>query len=184
MNEVNEKKSKSKLISFFQRIKTVKGIEWVVVGVACCLVLLIYFSTSFSTSSEDTTNVTITSSSTYAAELEAKLSKVLSNMNGAGTVSVMITLESGAEIVVATSKEERTNSSTGSSNNTQSVTIVETPIIIGDEPLVLMEILPIIKGVIVVAQGAGNIQVRLELLRAVQALLEIDSNNIEIFVGK
>ena len=112
--------------------------------------------------------------------MEDKLSKVLSNVSGAGKVSVMLTLESGSEIIVAKTKEERTNTS----SNSTSVTVVESPVIVGKEPLILMEILPKIKGVIVVAQGANDVAVRLELLRAVQALIDVDSNKIEIFVGK
>ena len=165
---------------FIERLKKIKGIEWIIVVVACLVIFLIYYSSSFSKSGTSDTNISVSSSSQYAKEVEDKLSKVLSNVSGAGKVSVMLTLESGSEIIVAKTKEERTNTS----SNSTSVTVVESPVIVGKEPLILMEILPKIKGVIVVAQGANDVAVRLELLRAVQALIDVDSNKIEIFVGK
>lgn len=183
----NENKNKFNLISkfaIFEKLKKIKGIEWIIVGIACIIVFLIYYSSSAIKTDNATFDNTTSSSSQYACEIENKLSKVLSNVSGAGKISVMVTLESGSEIIVATSKEERTNTSSGSNNSTKSVTIVETPVIVGKEPLVLMEKLPQIKGVIVVAQGAKDVSVRLELLRAVQTLIDVDSNKIEIFVGK
>lgn len=185
MSSMNENTAKTKFGKTFAKLTKIKGFEWIVVGIATAIVLLIYFSSSslFQSGSSTDNTTTISSASEYANEIESKLSKVLSSVRGAGTVSVMVSLETSTEIVVANSKEERTNNSSGSSSSS-STTIIETPVLIGDEPLILMEILPKIKGVIVVAQGADNIQVRLNLLQAVQALLEVDANSIEIFVGE
>ena len=185
MSKGNEEKGSLLLkIPLLKKLKNVKGIEWIVVGLGCLIVFIIYFSTSNSNTVSSSSSISYSSSAEYAKELEQKLSAVLSNVSGAGKVSVMVTIESGAEIKVATSKEERTNSSSGTTNNTQSVTIVESPVIIGKEPLVLMEIMPKVKGVIVVAQGASNVSVKLELLRAINALIDVDASQIEIFVGK
>jgi len=46
----------------------------------------------------------------------------------------------------------------------------------------LTEILPKVKGVIVIAQGANDIRVKLDILKAVQALLGVSSSQVEIFV--
>ena len=182
------KKRKVNLNLLIDKLKKIKKSEWLIIGVMIIIALLIYFNSNsmlrFSSSDGGDISTTISSTNQYIADLESRLSKVLSKVYGAGDVSVMISIESGSEIVVATSSENKTNSSTGSSNSTQSSTTVEKPIIIGDEPLILMEKLPKIKGVIVVAQGAENVQVRLEMLRAVQALLDVEADNIEIFVGK
>ena len=178
--ENNDKQGLISKFKFIEKLKKIKGIEWIIVVVACLVIFLIYYSSSFSKSGTSDTNISVSSSSQYAKEVEDKLSKVLSDVSGAGKVSVMLTLESGSEIIVAKTKEERTNTS----SNSTSVTVVESPVIVGKEPLILMEILPKIKGVIVVAQGANDVAVRLELLRAVQALIDVDSNKIEIFVGK
>ena len=72
-------------------------------------------------------------------------------------------------------------------NKTENITVVENPIIVtqngSSKPLILMEILPKVQGVIVVARGAGDVRVRLDLLNAIRALLEVNSENIQIFVG-
>lgn len=176
----DDKKSLISKFKIIEKLKKIKGIEWIIVVVASLIVFLIYYSSAFGKSEQSNTGINVSTSSQYAKEVEDKLCKVLSNVLGAGKVSVMLTLESGSEIVVAKTKEERTNTS----SNSTSVTVVESPVIVGKEPIILVEILPKIKGVIVVAQGADDVKVRLELLRAVQALVDVDSNKIEIFVGK
>lgn len=184
-NEVNKKKSTKDTI--IDRLKKLKKSEWIVIGVMIAVALLIYYNSTkmFNNTSDNDIQISnsISTTSQYISDLESRLSNVLSKIYGAGNVSVMISIASGSEIVVATSSETKTNTSTGTSNSSQSNTIVEKPIIIGDEPLVLFEKLPQIKGVIIVAQGANNVQVRLEMLKAVQALLDVDADNIEIFVG-
>lgn len=127
------------------------------------------------------------SSKAYVENLENKLESVLSQIKGAGQVTVMVTLQNGPELKIANSVDERTNTSTTNGNTTNSVTVVENPIIITQNgtssPLVLMEIMPKIQGVVVVAEGANNVRTKLELLEAVQSLLEIENNNIQIYAG-
>ena len=83
--------------------------------------------------------------------------------------------------------QQQANTTTNASGTTTSITVVEEPIIItqnGEEtPLVLMEILPVVKGVVVVAEGAKDVGVKLQLLEAVQALLSLSSGNIQILTG-
>lgn len=181
----NDKKSIFEKIPFLLKLKKIKGIEYIAIGVLCLFVFVIYFSSITKNDSKSlSTSGQNISYSAYANELEQKLSKVLSKIQGAGKVDVMITISSSSEIVVATSTEEKSNISSGSSNTTQSTTKKEEPIIIKDTPLIVMEKLPEIQGVIVVAQGAQNVKVRLDLLKAVQTLISIDVNKIEILVGE
>jgi len=93
---------------------------------------------------------------------------VLSAIDGAGDVKCMITLNGEVERVVAYSNDEKKSSSSNTS------TVSKEPILITvngkTEPLVLYEIMPSIKGIVIVASGADNIKVKLSLLKAVQAL--------------
>ncbi len=183
---MSEKKTLIDRIPFISKLKKIKGFEYIVIGLICVLVLLIYFASSAGGSKQNISSSGVeerTSSSTYATELEKKLCSVLSQIKDAGKVSAMVTLESGSEIVVATSTEERANTSSSSSNSTQSNTKVESPVIVNNSPLVVMEYYPKIKGVIIVAQGAKDVKVRLELLRAVQTLIDVDTSHIEILAG-
>lgn len=184
--------------SFFEKLKdndlvkkfsNIKGVKIVVPLILLVLVITIYYS-FFNDSSKKTSSfssISYTSSLEYSQLLEDKLKSVLSNIKGAGNVNVMITLESGPELKIATQTDERTNTTTNASGTTTSITVVEEPIIItqnGEEtPLVLMEILPVVKGVVVVAEGAKDVGVKLQLLEAVQALLSLSSGNIQILTG-
>lgn len=51
----------------------------------------------------------------------------------------------------------------------------------GGKPVILKEIEPKVKGVVVVAQGANDARVKLELYKAVMTLLGVESSDIEIF---
>ena len=147
---------------------------------------MIYISTlgSKTDSQVDTTSLT---TEEYATFLENKLSSVLSNVQGAGKVNVMVTLECGIEYVYATESEEVTNTTTSDSNTTTKTTVTENILFVTSSgksvPVVLKENLPKVSGVIVVAYGASNIAVRMELMNAVTSLLGVDAENVQILVG-
>lgn len=121
--------------------------------------------------------------------LEARLKEVLSSIRGAGRVEVMITYESGAELVTAMSTNvnsnrsevsdgEKTSTTTQTTEVSQPATVNSTG---GNEPIVLVEKEPVVRGVIVVAEGAADIRVKLDLQRAVTAVLDIPTSKIEVF---
>jgi len=122
-------------------------------------------------------------------EVEQRLENVLSHIRGAGLVRVMITYESGPELVTAMNTDTNTNRSQSSDNSKQSSTEQTTeskkPATVADnggtEPIVITQKQPAVRGVIVVAEGAGNIAVRLDLQRAVQTVLDVPAANIEVF---
>ena len=103
----------------------------------------------------------------------------------------MITLDGSSQLILAYETESKSNTtdnttSSGTSTKTNNTTANSTPIIINSNgqstPLVLSEIMPDVKGVVVVCEGANNIRVKLNILEAVQALLGVSSSQIEIFV--
>ena len=51
-------------------------------------------------------------------------------------------------------------------------------------PVVIKEVPPVVKGVVIVAGGADNAVVKLNILRAVTVLLDVDYNRIEIIKYK
>ena len=110
--------------------------------------------------------------------------EVLSAVDGAGQVNVMITVDGSPELVYANEKDQA--SSTNSSGSVTASTY-SSPIIINangtSTALVMTEILPAVKGVIVVASGAGNVATKLDLLNAVSTLLDISTNQVTILKG-
>lgn len=89
---------------------------------------------------------------THASEMEARLGEVLSEMTGAGRVEVVI-------------QYERTEPAQGGWLASQEQMAEAAP------PA----------AVIVVAEGAGDVAVRLRLARAVQTLLRLDADAVEVF---
>ena len=121
--------------------------------------------------------------------LEQRLINVLSKIRGAGRVDVLVTYETNGEIVTATIRQTdedvRDADGTGGSETSRSVREVTEPATIetgeGHQPIVLYEKQPIIRGVIVVAEGASDFSVRQKLEAAVHAVTGIPIDRIEVF---
>lgn len=119
---------------------------------------------------------------------EARLAAILSQMKGAGKVAVMITYESGPEIVPAqiTQLDTSEQTDTGGQSSSSSITRRQTsqPATNGasqDSAVVLKELSAVVKGVVVIAQGADDIAVKLDLLRATVTALQIDESRVDVF---
>ena len=124
---------------------------------------------------------------TYAEDkkadlMEQKLMDTLSCVRGAGKVKVMITYETGNEIVPAMNTDITSSVSVSGENQTrtESSSPVTTYQNGENEAIVLMEREPTVRGVIVVAQGAADISVRIKLQAAVQAVLGIEADKVEV----
>lgn len=125
----------------------------------------------------------------YARQMEERLGKALSEIDGAGQVKVMITLEDSGESVVEKDAERETsdlqeadkeggNRAEKNSKVTQSTVYCEE----GNDkaPFVGKEMTPRIAGVLVVAQGGDNTAVKKNISEAVMALFQIDVNRIKV----
>lgn len=171
------------------KIKTIKNIE-IIIGVVIIAVIALIYSTVTSGDKKNADSgsggSTATQSGSYGSitdGLESKLAGILANIDGAGKVQVMITFDATAEIVTAATTNTHKNSGSGSTTVTETVS----PIIVTNngksELIVIKEIMPEIRGVIIVADGADNIKVRLALMRAAEAVLKVNANQIEIFAS-
>ena len=174
--------------NFFNKLKSIKHLEVYVLLLFAFILLLIFMSNFKSKNQSDDTNQTSFSVESYSEMLEEKLEKTLSNVKGAGCVKCMVMVESGIEYIYATESEEVTNSNTVSGGTTSKTTITDNILTITKNgvktPVIVKENMPKVTGVIIVASGAGSASVRLELLKAVQALMGVDTNNVEILVGE
>lgn len=163
-----------KLDIFFSKIRSDKKIQFIVIFVLVATMLICLFINPITkTTKSDNSNNQV---SEYVKSLEDKLSYTLSNVEKAGDVCVMITLESGHETVLAT-KITKTETQNG-------IEVVESPIIVNGKTVVIKENLPKIKGVLIVAEGAGNIAVFNKIQQATISLLDINLNQIEILTKK
>lgn len=128
-------------------------------------------------------------SETYAVALEKKLETILSQMDGAGAVQVMITLQSSEEKVVE--KDQPVNRSetneTDSQGGTREISTIdqgESTVFGqgegGSQPYVVKVLQPRVEGVLVLAQGAGTGSVSKNISEAIQALFDIDAHKIRV----
>lgn len=117
-------------------------------------------------------------------DLKTQLEQILAQVQGAGQVQVMVTYETGPEIVPAVKTDTQNSSTDGTGQNTTSTTQNSEPVTVqgkdGTEPMVLLEKQPVVLGVLVVAEGASNLEVRLRLMQAVQVALQIAPERIEV----
>lgn len=121
-----------------------------------------------------TTAVTVEKSETerYIENLEHKLSGTLSGVKNAGKVSVLITVDGCIEMIYAT--DEKIVEENG--KKTVTTTIVTS----AGKPMEIGKKYPDIIGVVVVAGGADNIEVKMALLDAVTTSLKISCNKVQI----
>ncbi|WP_129722200.1 stage III sporulation protein AG [Xylanivirga thermophila] len=184
------------------KIKGIKNIE-IVIAILIMAVIIAIFTSSINTSSynindkhkdQNTTKQTsIENQNTQnpIVEQEVRLQEKLSAIKGAGKVEVMITYKSSKEVITATNtmesntttQEEDSNGGnrkvTQSDINSQAVTMNDGN---GAKPLIIKELEPEIKGVIVIAEGANDINVKMQLLRAVQTVLGVNADQVDVFV--
>ncbi len=141
-------------------------------------------------SGEETVEGTAGSQAEYVKYMEEKLADTLSQIEGAGEVTVMITLESSAERIVEKDEtyegETVTESdSQGGSRDTDQSSREETTVYAqGDgqdgTPYISKELSPKIGGVVVIAPGGDKAQVKQNITEAVEALFGVESHKIRI----
>ena len=157
--------------SFIQRLKGTKNIEIAIALVLSAIVLLVFFG-GFGQNSTKQQNSSYTFAE-YVNNLENKIKSVISQIDGAGKCDVVISFVGGIEQEYVYSNESQTNGSITTEKNVLSL--------VSGKPVVLREKMPEVQGVVIVADGAGKASVRLEITKAVQALLKVPNGNIEVF---
>ncbi len=114
-------------------------------------------------------------------ELEAKLSDILSLVDGAGQVRVLLTPVDDGERVLARDTETASESRDGETRlETSDSNLVVQRSGGGSEPVEVTYRYPVYRGAVIAAQGAGDARVRLELLEAVKAATGLSGDAIKI----
>ncbi|MCM1117784.1 MAG: stage III sporulation protein AG [bacterium] len=124
----------------------------------------------------------------YAAYLERRLESMLSNINGVGTVQVMITLKTTQELVLEKDRQTQSSNTTeednqgghryvGQVNQSESTVYHSSG---NNEPYVVKTLLPQIEGVVVVAQGAGTGNINRSITDVVLALFDVEIHKVKV----
>lgn len=163
--------------------KNLKIIILCIIFVVALILFLKMSGTKTTTKTTMTSSIQYQTSLDYSKQLETKLESVLSQIKGAGNVKVMMTLDGSPELVYAMDSNEKVSNNTGGSTTTSS----STPILVQTNgttsPLILTEVLPKVKGVIVVSSGANDISIKLDILNSVSTLLDISTDKINVLKG-
>lgn len=129
-------------------------------------------------------------SKTEESTTEERLKQILAKIKGTGEVEVMITFDMGSEIIPASniveikdvSEEKDANGgirTVQTQNTTENIVISSDSS--GNKPLVLKEIKPQVRGVIVVAEGADDIEVKMKLYDAVKTVLQVSGDRVQVY---
>ena len=166
--------SNSRIKGIIDKIKTDGKTRFVLIA-ACILLLILIVGINFFQKKTQNT-VSADAVAEYVDGLERKLEKLLNEVDGAGKVSVAISVESGMETVLAMTT---TTKETSAGRET-----VSTPVMVNGKTVVLKEVYPKISGVLIVAEGAGKISVYNKIQQAALSLLDVKASQIEILTMK
>ncbi len=119
---------------------------------------------------------------------ETQLKNILSQIKGVGEVEVMITYETSTEVIpafnVQNSKQstEEKDAQGGMKSTTQEDLTQNIVTDNKDNKMVtLKEIKPKIRGVIVVAEGAGDIEIKSKIIEAVKTVFQISISKVTVY---
>jgi stage III sporulation protein AG len=120
-------------------------------------------------------------------EQEKKLTELISSIQGAGRVKVMLTIKSGTETVYE--NEEQSDISRSETENAASYTFEQSqdvkPVVLSDgsgseKPVIRKKVYPEYQGAVIVCDGADNASLRLKIVEAVSSLLNLGTDKITV----
>jgi stage III sporulation protein AG len=167
------------------RFREGKGTK-VAVALGIIGVILILLSEWIPEKSTDISAKTVKTVEACREETEKALTALLQKMEGVGKCDVFVAFENGVEYVYAT--EQKENSDYAEEKNGEKVSkredVQENIIIVdgvdGKQGLLLTEIQPKVKGVVVVCEGGGNAQTAQRVTDAVTTALNISARRVYV----
>jgi stage III sporulation protein AG len=126
----------------------------------------------------------------YTKTLEERLKKVLTKVEGIGSVEVMITLKGSKELILlkdAPYTQERMNEDDGEGGKRENISISkeESTVMVnkgnGESlPYVIQELEPKVEGIVIIAEGGDISEIKAEITEAVQVLFDIPAHKIKV----
>jgi len=138
-------------------------------------------------------NVTYTTSydtNTYITEMENKLKSILRKVTGIGEVEVTLTLK-GSQVRVPLKDNPSTQESLnevdgeGGSRTNNSVQREESTVLVTNEdgksvPYILQELEPEIEGVVVIAEGGDDVNIKMDIMEAAEVLFDVPAHKVKV----
>ena len=132
------------------------------------------------------TPVAVYEKTSYEQELASRLEEAFSAMQGVGRVKVMLTLDDDGSVFVLQDSEytkseaQETASSGVSRTSSEERRQTETVRDAANEPFVLSEKTPKVRGVLILAEGADSSVIQQKLMSAAVALLGVSASEVYI----
>lgn len=112
---------------------------------------------------------------------EERLEEMISSIKGVGSADVMITYYETSEKNIAYDIRESDKTSHNDNNDR---TVDRQAVITDGSPMIVKEVYPEVKGVIVAAQGASDINIKKDIKEAVQAALDVPAHRVCVYEKK
>ncbi len=167
-----------------------KNIENLVIFLVGVIIVIIAGSYIFSDDEVSTVSENTVTDVFDADVFENKLAKIISEIQGAGNVKVMISYKTGVETVPLLDTKDSNTVTEESNNDSERRTEqnnVETSIIFNQEkngnkvPYISKTIMPIVEGVIVTCDGGGDERVKANVIKAVTVITGVAADKVQVF---
>ena len=123
----------------------------------------------------------------YTAALEERLTAMVERIEGVGRCRVMITLENGVKYVYAgeekAGRDHKTQGDTESQADDSETSVILVQTDGGYEGLLVTELQPTVKGVVVVCEGGGDAAVQTRVKEALTAVLNVTDRRVCVVAG-
>ena len=156
-----------------KKLKKSIKIEYLIVIIISVLILIFLIFSEGGLGSSSKKNASYES---YSITLEKNLEMLLSEVNGAGKIKVMVTVDGSEEQVYLK------NSETIIENGVK--TVKESIVLIGGKPYLVKTNNPNIVGVIVVCEGGDNLSVKVNLVEIITTTLSVNADCVRIIKMK
>ncbi len=112
---------------------------------------------------------------------EEQLAQLLSKMDGAGHVEVMLSVRTGVQTVYQTDSQIQSDTQEGSTSSREdTATVLQRTGSGVESPVVLQREAPIYQGAVILCEGAENNRVRLSLVQAVASITGLRTDQISV----
>jgi stage III sporulation protein AG len=124
----------------------------------------------------------------YRKTLEADVLKIVKSISGDKKATVVITLENGIKYSYADSFNSQSSNSSGTNTKNESNSSSKTYLTVrgddgGENPLIITEIMPEVRGVAIVCEGGDDAALAEKISKAVMSALNITSKRVYIVGG-
>lgn len=165
------------LSGFIGKLGELRAGGWrkLVIAAGIAAIALLFFSTLMPDNTQQTQSTTAAEDTAeLERELEERLTKLISQIDGVSSPQVMVTLDGTSETVYA--EESKTSSASGENSSEMSLALSGS----GKEALETGKILPKVRGVAVVCGGAEDILIREKVVNVAAKVLDIKISQVYV----